>query len=63
MFPDSVIAKQFNLSKSKCCYIINFGLGPYFQSELALEIPEKTGFHVLMFDDVIGNPTQLYPDI
>ena len=30
MFSDSHIAKSFKLSKTKCAYLINFGIAPYF---------------------------------
>ena len=34
MFTDSEIIKSFQLSKTKCGYIINFGLAPYFKDLL-----------------------------
>ena len=34
MFPDSAIAKNFQLSESKCKYMTVFGLGPYVQDIL-----------------------------
>ena len=34
MFPDSQIAKQFQCGKTKCSYLINFGLAPYFKEKL-----------------------------
>ena len=32
MFPDSDIAKSFTCAKTKCRYMIVYGLAPYFQS-------------------------------
>ena len=34
MFTDSEIIKSFQLSKTKCGYIINFGLAPYVKDLL-----------------------------
>ena len=34
MFPDSQIAKQFQCGKTKCSYISNFDLAPYFKGKL-----------------------------
>ena len=31
VFSDSHIAKSFKLSKTKCAYLINFGIAPYFK--------------------------------
>ena len=31
MFPDSNIAKQFQLGKTKCAYFINYGIAPHFK--------------------------------
>lgn len=41
MFPDSQIAKQFQRGKTKCSYISNFGLAPYFKGKLMkkLQVP------------------------
>ena len=38
MFPDSEIAEQFKLSKTKCGYFINFGIAPVFKTNLTKEI-------------------------
>ena len=41
MFPDSQITKQFQCGKTKCSYISNFGLAPYFKGKLMkkLQVP------------------------
>ena len=31
MFPDSSIAKNFTCGKTKCSYLISFGVAPYFK--------------------------------
>ena len=41
MFTDSEIVKTFQLSKTKCGSIINFGLAPYFKDLLLKEIKSK----------------------
>ena len=38
MFRDSHIAKSFKLSKTKCAYLRNFGIAPYFKEVLKKEI-------------------------
>lgn len=44
MFPDSQIASQFSLGKDKARYVINFGLAPYFKSELLNTIKKSEVF-------------------
>ena len=34
MFPDSNIAKKYDLGPNKLCYSVNLGLAPYFKSIL-----------------------------
>jgi len=46
MFPDSTIAKKFQLSRTKCSYITNHGLAPYFKSLLMNNIQS---LHILQF--------------
>ena len=41
MFTDSEIVKTFQLNKTKCGSIINFGLAPYFKDLLLKEIKSK----------------------
>ena len=38
MFPDSDIAKQFEMQKDKNSYVVTFGLGPYFQAQLVSKL-------------------------
>ena len=37
-FPDSELAPKFSLGKTKCAYMINFGLEPYFRESLTRDI-------------------------
>ena len=42
MFPDSMIAKEFNkLSRGKLSYMINHGLAPYFKNQIMLKLSPK----------------------
>ena len=34
MFPDSRIAQNFNCGKTKCLYLVCFGLAPYLHDKL-----------------------------
>lgn len=34
MFPDSTIARQFQCGKTKCSYLIRYGLAPYFHKQV-----------------------------
>ena len=52
-FPDSAIADKFALSKTKCAYMINFGLGTYFRELLVAEI-KASPFYVLCFDESLN---------
>ena len=38
LFPDSELASKFALGKTKCAYMINFGLVPYFRESLTRDI-------------------------
>ena len=38
MFSDSEIASEFTLGKTKCFYLINYGLAPFFKDTLLREI-------------------------
>ena len=38
MFPDSQVAKSFQLSKTKCVYYVVFGLAPSFKEPLIKDI-------------------------
>jgi len=57
MFPDSDIAKKFQLSSTKIAYIIRFGLAPYFHSKLLSEV-KKCDHFVLAFDESLNKVTQ-----
>ena len=49
MFPDSKVAKSFQLSKTKCGYFFTYGLAPYVK-ELLMKKIQSSPFFVLSFD-------------
>ena len=57
MFPDSVIASKFSLSKTNCSYIINFGLAPYFTGVLLSQI-KASSFFVISYDESMNKILQ-----
>ena len=57
MFPDSDIAKSFKLSKTKCGYVINYGLAPYFR-DLLVEMISSSPFYVVSFDESMNKILQ-----
>ena len=56
MFPDSEIAKSFELGADKLKYVINFGLAPYFKDMLG-EL--KTAKWTYLLDFLIPSPSKL----
>ena len=57
MFPDSEIAKQFKLSKTKCSYFINFGIASVFKTNLTKEI-NMPSFYSFSFDESVNSVMQ-----
>ena len=57
MFPDSQVAKPFQLSKTKCAYYVVFGLAPYFKELLVKDI-KLSPFYLLSFDESLNNKLQ-----
>ena len=57
MFTDSEIVKSFQLSKTKCGYITNFGLAPYFKDLLRKEIKASDCFGA-SFDESMNKVLQ-----
>ena len=55
--PDSKIAKDVTLGRTKISYILNFGLAPYFKSLLIEEI-KKTPCYLISFDESLNKITQ-----
>lgn len=57
MFPDSNIAKSFNLARTKAMYTITHGLAPYFKSVLVSSLTQSE-IHVYAFDESLNDVTQ-----
>ena len=50
MFTYGKIVKSFQLSKTKCSYIVNFGLAPCFKDLLLKEIKASDSFRILFYE-------------
>lgn len=50
IFPDGKIASQFQLGKTKCAYMITFGIAPYV-SELLYDALKEVPYYSLSFDE------------
>ena len=57
MFPDSSIAHAFKLGRTKCAYMINHGLAPYFRDTL-IEKVQKCNYFVICFDESLNKVVQ-----
>ena len=57
MFADSVIAHQFSLGKTKCRYMILYGIATYCKSELLKQI-NSSPFLSLSFDESLNSMLQ-----
>ena len=57
MFPDSAIAQQFSMGRTKSMYLINYGPAPFFKSQL-IDNLEKSDIHVFSFDESLNDVTQ-----
>lgn len=54
MFPDSTIAKKFSCAPTKCSYLMNFGLAPYFAARLLNQLKDVDYF-VISFDESMNS--------
>ena len=57
MFPDSEVAQKFSLGKTKCRYMIIYGLAPYLIKQLLKEI-NSASFYSVSFDDSLNSELQ-----
>ena len=57
MFPDSDIVAKFSLGKTKCRYMILFGLAPYFKNALIKDINNSL-YYSLSFDKSLNSIVQ-----
>ena len=51
MFPDSAIAHKFAWRKTKCSYLIKFGLAPYFHSQMMDILSDPKCLFSISFDE------------
>lgn len=49
MFPDSEIAKRFSMHRSKCTYVIDYGISPYIKNSIVEDSRSST--FVFSFDE------------
>ena len=57
MFPDSLIAKSFKLSKTKCTYYVVYGLAPHLK-ELLVQNIKLTPYYSILFDESLNHHLQ-----
>ena len=50
MFPDSSVAKRFQLGKTRASYVICYGVAPFFKLNL-LDIVKQTVYIVISFEE------------
>ena len=57
MFPDSQIAEQITLEKTKCMYLCVYGLGRYFRANL-LSTVKASPAYTISFDESLKDKIQ-----
>ena len=57
MFPDSEISFNLKLGKTKCVYLMNYGIAPHFKSNLPKSI-NNSSFYSLSYDESVNNILQ-----
>ena len=62
MFPDSDVAKEFNLGKSKASYVLQDGIGP-LSKWLCKDVSMIDGLLSLMFDETTTNKNEKQMDV
>ncbi|CAF1162746.1 unnamed protein product [Didymodactylos carnosus] len=62
MFPDSKVAEQFSMERTKMSYVVSHGLGPYFHRDLVDDIKRCERF-VLCFDEQTNNQNNKQVDL
>ena len=56
MFPDSKIANKFSFARTKCSYMITYGIAPYFASLRLEDIKHSDNFSI-SFDELLNSLT------
>ena len=57
MFPDSKIAQKFQQGKSKCAYLVNYGMAPFVKDQLVKNIVASP-FCTISFDESMNRVLQ-----
>ena len=57
MFGEEEVLSKFSLSKTKCAYIINYGIAPYFK-ELLTQCIKELPFYSTLFDESLNSKMQ-----
>ena len=57
MFPGSIVAEHFKLGKTKCGYLITYGLRNYFLDILYTET-QQSSFYSVSFDESLSKNLQ-----
>ena len=57
MFPDSEIAQKFQQGKSKCAYLVNYGMAPFVKDQLVKNIVASP-FCTISFDESMNRVLQ-----
>lgn len=63
MFPDSMVAKQYKMSRQKMSYVISYGLGPYFQQQTVEDLMSSDAFYTIHFDETVTGQAKKQMDI
>ena len=58
MFPDSQMAQNFQCGRTKCSYLICFGLAPYYHNMLLSKLKEPGTKFVISFDESLNKILQ-----
>ena len=57
MFNDSQIAKKFALSETKCAYLVNYGMAPYYKKTL-VELTKRSPYFAFSFNESLNSAFQ-----
>ena len=57
MFPDSEISFNLRLCKTKCAYLMNYGIARHFKRNL-LKFINNSSFYSLSFDESLNSSLQ-----
>lgn len=63
MFPDSKITQEFTMSRQKCSYVIQDGIGPLLLRQLCQTLSSSTCCYTLMFDETSTSQTRKQMDL